>query len=306
MAIKMSDQFLSRRETLRFMTAVGMTALAGCGGNSGTIAPTSTATAGSTKTPTPGATSTGTAAPPTPTISDSTATPTRTTQPATASPTGTPTSTVTPSPAALSCVVTPEETEGPYFVDERLNRSDLTTDTTDSNVLDALPLRLQFGVYSVNGNTCTPVAGAQVDVWHADAGGVYSDVQAQNTIGQTYLRGYQLTDGNGAAEFTTVYPGWYPGRTVHIHFKIRTFSPGGTVTFEFTSQVFFDDTITDVVFASAPYNARGQRDTRNATDMVYNTGTGSAPSGAQLMLDLQPSSDGAGYTAAFTVGLRMS
>ncbi len=92
-----------------------------------------------------------------------------------------------------------------------------------------------------------------------------------------------------------------------MHFKVRIFSASGATTFEFTSQVFFDDTITDTVFANAPYNSRGQRDTRNATDMVYNTaGSAGAPAGSQLLVDLQPATSGAGYVGSFTIGVQMS
>src|SRR5262249_47377991 len=135
--------------------------------------------------------------------------------------------------STTSVVVTPAETEGPYFVDENLNRSDLTSNTTDANVLNAVPLTLQLKVYRVNGSAITPLTGAHVDVWHADANGVYSDEQALNTAGQTFLRGYQVTDSSGAVQFTTIYPGWYRGRTVHIHFKVRTYAASGSKTYEF-------------------------------------------------------------------------
>jgi protocatechuate 3,4-dioxygenase beta subunit len=190
---------------------------------------------------------------------------------------------------SLSCVVTPSATEGPYFVDETLNRSDLTSDTTDGNVLTALPLALQISVYRVSSGACTPLSGAQVDVWHADAGGVYSDIQAQNTVGQTFLRGYQLTDSSGAANFTTIYPGWYPGRTAHIHFKVRSGN------FEFTSQWFMDEDINDLVYSAAPYNSRGQRTTRNDNDGIYNS---------TLLLPLTRDSANVGYVGTYSLGLQ--
>jgi protocatechuate 3,4-dioxygenase beta subunit len=294
------DHLLSRREALGAIGVAGMTALVGCGGDSGSATPsTATQIPTGTATPKPSATATATGA------ASASATPptaTATTKPAaTSTPTASPTP--TPTPGALSCVVTPAETEGPYFVDVRLNRSDLTSGTTRPGVVNGLPLLLKFGVFTVAGNACTPLAGAVVDVWHADAVGVYSDEQVQNTLGETYLRGYQFTDQAGAASFTTIYPGWYPGRTVHVHFKVRIFSASGATTFEFTSQVFFDDTITDLVLANAPYNSRGQRDTRNANDMVYNT---AGTAGARLLADLQPATSGAGYVASFTVGLQLS
>jgi protocatechuate 3,4-dioxygenase beta subunit len=190
---------------------------------------------------------------------------------------------------SLSCVVTPSATEGPYFVDEGLSRSDLTSGTTRIQVIDGLPLALQIGVYRVSNGACSVLQGAQVDVWHADTAGVYSDVQAQNTVGQSFLRGYQLTDAGGAANFTSVYPGWYPGRTTHIHFKVRSGN------FEFTSQWFMDDNVTDVVYSAAPYAAYGARNTRNNNDGIYN---------GSLLLALARDSANVGYVGTFNIGLQ--
>lgn len=274
------DHSLTRRETLGLLGAVGATAFVGCGGDSSSAAPTSplTHTPTGTATARPSATSTATR---------------------TATPTGTPT------PETLSCVVAPALTEGPFFVDERLNRSDLTAGTSEPFVINGLPLHLKLGVYTVNGNACSPLAGAQVDVWHTSAEGVYSDeasgaIQSKNTVGETYLRGYQISDQNGTVEFRTIYPGWYMGRTIHIHLKVRIFSASGQQAFEFTSQLFIDDAINDIALANAPYNTRGQRTVRNANDGIYGTG------GSQLTLDLQPASEGVGYLGTFTIGLQMS
>jgi len=202
--------------------------------------------------------------------------------------------------ATPSCVVTPTETEGPYFVDERLNRADITIDPSDASPRPGVPLTLAFTVARVGGGGCTALSGAQVDIWHCDAAGIYSDVAANNSIGKRFLRGYQVTDSSGVAKFTTIYPGWYRGRAVHIHFKVRTFA-GASKTFEFTSQIFFDDTVTDAVFKVAPYSSRGTRDTRNQNDMVY---TSNNNSGALLLALLTPTS--AGYAAAFAVGLNLA
>ena len=199
----------------------------------------------------------------------------------------------------LSCVVTPAETEGPYFVDERLNRSDIRTDPSDGSVRPGVPLALAFTVGRMGTSGCTALSGAQVDVWHCDALGSYSDVSAENTTGRKYLRGYQLTDASGVARFTTVFPGWYRGRAVHIHFKVRTFS-GSQKTLEFTSQIFFDDATIDTIHQSTPYSSHGTRDTRNANDMVY---TSSNNSGAQLIARLARA--GGGYTATFGIGLNI-
>jgi protocatechuate 3,4-dioxygenase beta subunit len=196
-----------------------------------------------------------------------------------------------------SCVVRPEQTEGPYFVDERLNRSDIRSDPTDGRVRPGTPLALTLQISRLNAGDCQPLPGAQVDMWHCDALGVYSDVQDPgfNTIGQKFLRGYQVTDAHGEARFVTIYPGWYPGRTVHIHFKIRT-APVARRSFEFTSQLYFDDVLTDRVHAAPPYAANGLRTARNQHDGIFRRG------GDQLML--APTVVAEGYAAAFAIGLR--
>ena len=119
-------------------------------------------------------------------------------------------------------------------------------------------------------------------------------------MGKRYLRGYQTTDSSGTVTFSTIFPGWYHGRAVHIHFKIRTYS-GSQKTFEFTSQIFFDDAISDEVYKQSPYSSRGARDTRNATDMVY---ASNHNSGASLVANVSQSA--AGYRATFGIGLRLS
>ena len=129
----------------------------------------------------------------------------------------------TASAADASCIVRPEMTEGPYFVDERLNRSDIRSDPSDGSVRPGVQLALTFVVSRIDDSSCTPFEGAVVDVWHCDAGGIYSDVQDTgfDTVGEKFLRGYQVTDASGVASFVTIYPGWYQGRTVHVHFKAR-------------------------------------------------------------------------------------
>jgi protocatechuate 3,4-dioxygenase beta subunit len=196
------------------------------------------------------------------------------------------------------CIVRPEQTEGPYFVDERLHRSDIRSDPTNGKVRPGTQLALTFQVSRVHAGECHPLPDAQVDIWHCDAAGIYSDVEDPgfNTRGQQYLRGYQLTDTQGEARFTTIYPGWYPIRTVHIHFKIRT-TPVARRSFEFTSQVYFPDELTDQVHAGALYSSRGVRTVRNRHDFIFRRG------GDRLMLD--PSATKDGYRATFPIGLAL-
>ena len=200
--------------------------------------------------------------------------------------------------AIPACVVRPEQTEGPYFVEELLNRSDIRSDPASGIVRPGVPLQLTANVSRIAGADCTPLPGAQVDVWHCDALGVYSDVTDPgfSTVGQKFLRGYQVTDAAGAARFLTVYPGWYEGRTVHIHFKIRT-DPQAARGYDFTSQMYFDDALTDMVFTRAPYVAKGQRTTRNTDDRIFRRG------GSQLLL--APKATGEGYAATFAIGLQV-
>lgn len=199
---------------------------------------------------------------------------------------------------APSCIVRPAETEGPYFVDEKINRSDIRSDPSDGSVKDGAPLALTMNVSRVgSGGACTPFEGATVDVWHCDAAGVYSDASdpSFNTKGEKFLRGYQTTDANGRVQFATIYPGWYQGRAVHIHFKIRSQSASGG-TSDFTSQLYFDDSLTDQVHAQAPYAQKGAGRTRNNDDGIFRGG------GDQLTLDVVKS--GSGYAATFDIGLQ--
>jgi len=212
--------------------------------------------------------------------------------------TDTPLSTATAVSSIPACVVRPELTEGPYFVDEKINRSDIRSDPSDGSVKEGLPLQLTFLVSRVN-NSCAPLEGAVVDVWHCDALGVYSDAtdRSFNTVGQKFLRGYQVTDATGFAQFTTIYPGWYQGRAVHIHFKIRTDAAGGG-TYDFTSQLFFDDSISDMVYTEQPYASKpGTRSPRNEGDGIYQQ------SGGQLLLDLTQTVDG--FATVFDIGLQI-
>jgi protocatechuate 3,4-dioxygenase beta subunit len=180
---------------------------------------------------------------------------------------------------AVSCVLAPEQTEGPYYVPgERVRRN-----ITEGRPGAPLSLRLRV----VDASTCRPVKGAAVDVWHCDALGVYSGVQGNTG---TFMRGVQRTDATGLAVFTTVYPGWYQGRTVHIHVKVHI---GGNVVH--TGQLYFPDTLTDAVYGKTPYSRRPGRTTRNADDAIFRNG------GRLSMLALRRANGR--YTGLITMGV---
>jgi protocatechuate 3,4-dioxygenase beta subunit len=200
-------------------------------------------------------------------------------------------------PAGSSCVLTAALTEGPFFVDEKLNRSDIRTDPGSGAVAAGIPLGLTFNVSRVANSACTPLTSAYLDVWHCDSTGTYSDVSGSS---RKFLRGYQVTDANGVAAFTTIYPGWYGGRAVHIHFKLRLYA-GSSKTYEFTSQFFFDDTLTDSVYTQSPYSSRGSRDTRNANDGIYNSLSTNDKAG----LTLRTSKTADGYAGVINLGVNV-
>ncbi|MFN8389902.1 MAG: intradiol ring-cleavage dioxygenase [Bdellovibrionota bacterium] len=200
------------------------------------------------------------------------------------------------------CIIRPEQTEGPYFVDERLERSDIRSDPGTGLVCPGVPLELVIGVQQITNYkapSCIPLVGATVDVWHCDADGVYSDEVDEdfNSRGKKFLRGFQRTGTDGQVTFKTIYPGWYVGRTVHIHTKIRVPSTqgAGRQFSEFTSQMYFDDAMTDAIFRLPPYSKRGERNYRNATDVVF------ADGGTSLMASLTKTTEG--YRAAIDYAL---
>jgi protocatechuate 3,4-dioxygenase beta subunit len=185
---------------------------------------------------------------------------------------------------AVTCVLTPELTEGPYYIDgEKVRR----------NITEGKPgVRLRLRAIVVDASSCKPIKGAAVDIWHADASGVYSGFGA-GSGNRTFMRGIQRTGADGVALFDTVYPGWYPGRSVHIHVKVHV---AGSVVH--TGQLFFNDALTDAVYRRTPYSKRPNRATRNADDSIYVNG------GSKSVVRIRR--QGTGYIGTVTMGVHSS
>jgi protocatechuate 3,4-dioxygenase beta subunit len=182
--------------------------------------------------------------------------------------------------AAPGCTLMRELTEGPYYLDLDLVRADITEDR------DGAPLDLRVTV--VDSTSCEPLKDAAVDVWHCDAEGAYSGVEGGEG---TFLRGIQVTDASGVAEFATIYPGWYTGRAVHMHVKVHI----GTTEVH-TGQLFFEDDTTAAVYAQEPYSERGGPDRLNADDQIYRQ------SGGSTIVDVAQADQG--YLGTVTLGVQ--
>jgi protocatechuate 3,4-dioxygenase beta subunit len=299
---------LNRREALQHIGIIGIgSVVTACGGGNGgsastatpTVAPTNGPSGTPSAAPSPSAANTATAPP---------ATATRTSAARTLTPTEAPSNTPSPPPSATgtpeasatiaasetpaatstpipSCILTPEQVLGPYFIDVGLARSDVREDR------EGVVLRLALQLVAADG--CAPIRDAVVNIWHADAVGVYSGFAGQpggvDATGETFLRGFQVTDADGRVEFTSVYPGWYPGRTVHIHVRIHLDSTTVLVT-----QLYFPESITDAVHAQLPYSAHGARDVTNATDLLAGDDLD------ELLLELTETDSG--YTGSIVLG----
>jgi protocatechuate 3,4-dioxygenase beta subunit len=198
--------------------------------------------------------------------------------------------------AAAACVLSPEVTEGPYWIANHLTRRDITEGKP------GLPLALYITV--VRANACTPIYGADVEIWHADATGTYSGYSgtaAPSGLGghatpdnnKRFLRGHQRSDTHGRVLFDTIYPGWYRGRTPHIHLKVHI---GGSVVH--TGQLFFPDAISDAVYRHGAYKVHGEPDTPNSSDAIYAQAGGSR---AQAHLSKRHGQQG--YRAQLAVGV---
>jgi protocatechuate 3,4-dioxygenase beta subunit len=186
--------------------------------------------------------------------------------------------------APSGCIVRPEQVAGPFFRERRDQRSDIRLDSASGATQPGAPLDLTFAVSSLDaGKGCRPLAGAVVDVWNSGVDGRYME---------TALRGYQLTDRDGIARFRTVFPGWYSGRTVHIHFKVRE---AAAASREFVSEMYFEDALLDQVHSRPPYGSRGVREVRNTADSMFRA------RGKDLMLAVTPR--GEGYAGTFEIAL---
>ena len=181
-----------------------------------------------------------------------------------------------------TCAVTPSETAGPYPSTTSIVRSDIRENR------QGVPLNLAITVVNVNGG-CAPVSGANVEIWHCDVAGNYSEYGSQTA--QTYLRGIQTTDAGGHVNFTTIYPGWYQGRATHIHIEVKINSRSVKVT-----QIAFPESINNTVYASGVYAPRGSNPTSNLSDGIFSDSLAS-----ELVTPVgDPAS---GYAASCQVGI---
>jgi protocatechuate 3,4-dioxygenase beta subunit len=202
---------------------------------------------------------------------------------------------VTAAMAAKACKLTPEVTEGPFYVALDKIRRDITEGKA------GVPLTLRIRVIDVK--RCRPIHSAAVDIWHCDADGLYSDEASNGTAGQTYLRGVQLTNKKGFATIETLYPGHYTGRATHIHLKVHIGGKarGGTLRgghVSHTGQLFFAESANSSVYALAPYSSDTAPRTLNSADSIY-----SQAGGSRAEVNLKGSA-GSGFVGTIVVGVR--
>ncbi len=287
----LSNEPISRRRLLALGSTVvgGAVVLVACGGDD---TGASTTTAGSASTSTSGAASTTVAGSGATTPSTAASSSTSSTVASSLS-TGTPPTTAFAGAdfADLSaCRLLPELTQGPYPTLQQIERRDVTEGH------DGLPLRV--GIQVVD-ETCQPIEGAVVEIWHCDVDGDYSAYADGYTAddageGTTFLRGFQTSNADGIVEFLTVYPGWYTGRAIHIHSKVHIDD-----TTVLTTQYLFDDDLNAQVMTTEPYAAYGQPDTTNGTDGVTR-GDGEADG---LLFSVSDDAAIAGKRALIVVGV---
>ncbi len=196
------------------------------------------------------------------------------------------------------CVLTPGQEEGPFYIDLAQVRRDIVANRS------GVPLALALTV--IDSDTCEPIRDAAVDIWHCDALGVYSGEPSEGSQGENYLRGIQPTDGNGLAEFATIYPGQYPGRTTHIHVKVHIGGrqSGGAYSgghISHTGQLFTSDRRDAEVFALAPYNRNTAEVTARNMDGIFRDQGGSSSVLALARIGNSLARDG--FTGRVTLGV---
>ncbi|MFH8465006.1 intradiol ring-cleavage dioxygenase [Streptomyces sp. NPDC017991] len=233
--------------------------------------------------------------------------------PATAAETATETASASASSGSGTCVLMSSVTEGPYYLDGALVRKDITEGKS------GVPLTLRITVRDTT-ESCAPVAGAAVEIWHCDAWGYYSGYTTANPGGsapaesedgstaddKTYLRSYQIAGANGVVKFRTIVPGWYTPRTCHIHVKVHTGGEKEDGTYEggkvnYTGQLFFDDDIAEQIFELEPYSEHSGTWTKLDDDMVYDGG--GASSGLLTLEPVHKKDPSKGYKGSITLGV---
>ena len=182
------------------------------------------------------------------------------------------------------CTLYPAQTIGPCYAQNPMMRMDI------SDGMGGLPMRLSFLV--VRSSDCSPVSGATVDIWHSGSNGIYSayatgticNPSTMDVATKTFCRGVQTTDMDGRVDFNTVFPRWYTGRTIHVHFTIRLNGRESV-----TSQLYYEDMLSDEILAQGDYATRGKRDTTNASDFLFLSGNAKAD---QVLLSTAKRPDG--------------
>uniref|UniRef100_UPI0036F2739E Ig-like domain repeat protein n=1 Tax=Granulicella cerasi TaxID=741063 RepID=UPI0036F2739E len=207
--------------------------------------------------------------------------------------------------SSCSTTTIPAVTEGPYWVTDSAsgyNRSTITSDIAGTNTQSGVPLALTLYVYDAK-NSCAAMQNVQIDIWHCNAAGVYSGIKSSTNgngadyTSQSWLRGYQLTDSTGKVTFNSVLPGWYTGRTTHIHIRFRSTYDSSSDGSTNTAQLFFDQTFVDTLDTTvSPYSSEGKNSVTNAGDSIYTS------EGGTTLLSLSGSAS-AGYAASFSIYL---
>ncbi|MCW3126546.1 MAG: intradiol ring-cleavage dioxygenase [Bacteroidetes bacterium] len=199
---------------------------------------------------------------------------------------------------ATTCILVPQETEGPYPYDLSSNNSMFRQDIRESNA----GLQLDLTITLVNtDDSCNPVVNKRVDIWHCNKDGYYSEyanqpgyLGTQSHVGETFFRGIQLSDSNGQVKFTTIYPGWYTSRVTHIHANIFLSS-----VLKATTQFAFPDSLNTTVYNTSLYSAHGQNSTTNSNDNVFSDSANTQ----YEMLTVTANSTTGGYDASITIGI---